>query len=65
MVNTLDNWIFTKNSHTNNWRACTRNEYLTLFSSPEEKFLRAEHFQDLVDLILYHKGDEETLKKLI
>lgn len=63
MVNTYG-WLFTFNPLTNNWRACTRDQYLDFFSKPEENFLRSEHIQDLIDLINYHKGDATKLKTL-
>lgn len=56
----LYGWLFTFNPATNNWRACTRDQYLDLFSKPEETFLRSENKEDLEALIMECEGNVDV-----
>ena len=60
----LTNWLFTFNSHTGNWRACTRDQYLDFFSKPESDFVRSKNIEDLRDLIVKNQGDADKLTSL-
>mgnify|MGYP000113704912 CR=1 FL=1 len=61
----LYGWLFSFNPETGNWRDCTRDQYLDMFSKPETEFLRSDNINHLIALIMKHKGDVETLNKLI
>lgn len=61
----LDNWIFTYNPHTLNWRVCTRDEWLDFYSTPETNFLRSKDFTTLRDILIKNEGDPEKIKQLI
>ncbi len=63
--NNLYGWIFTYNPVTSNWRACSRDRYMELFSIPEENFLRSKELSVLEELIIKYGDSEEVINSLI
>jgi hypothetical protein len=61
----LENWVFSYNSHTDNFRAVTRDQWLDVYNLPEENFLRSKEFTTLRDIIIKNEGDPEKIKQLI